>query len=124
MVSRRIHLLTKGYYDGVLDFKYKTRFSRLREEYLLTVIEQEEIKKLFHLRATVDATLLAAIKTPEAMKQAFVAYDAYRELALPYLAKKDNIDDDKSLKQMKKIHEMNKQVFEAMRKSKSETKDK
>lgn len=121
MESRRVILLTKGFLHGWLDFKAKTPLSKLRENYILNWIESEEIKEIAHLRAITDATIASGIKTPEVIKLAFDAYDRYRELALPYMSKKRNIELEGSskqqmLKQLKELHKKNKSIFGKLKK--------
>jgi hypothetical protein len=117
--SRRVILLTKGFLHGWLDFKDKTKLSRARENYIINWIESEEVKEIARVRTMVDATIAAGIKSPEVIRLAFDSYDRYRELALPYVAKKASIDLGSNKQQMveklKAFKEKNKGAFERLK---------
>lgn len=86
-------MLTRGFLTGRLDFKYKTQLSKTREEYILNVIEREDILAVKQARALFDALIASSPKTkPEAIGMAFDSFADYQEFALPYLSKNRSID--------------------------------
>ena len=84
-------LLTKGYLQGRLDFKYKHVRSAGREEYLLKIIEEEEFSKVRYLRAITDSVIGAGCRSEGMITAAFKSYDDYLGLTLPYLVKKPKL---------------------------------
>ena len=121
MDSRRVVLLTKGYLHGWLDFKPKTKLSRVREEFLIGVIEEEEIAKIRQLRTLTDATIGAALRSKDLLESSVESFNDYLELTLPYLRIKPKIGselvqnelaDIKAFLQKKKL-ELNQQQVKA-----------
>lgn len=94
MESRRIVLLTEGYLNGWLTFDEKTPASKVREDYILGVIERKNAMAALQLKATVEASVISGALTNETVKMAYDNYNAYLALALPYMAKPDKIKSD------------------------------
>lgn len=119
MEGRRVVLLTKGYLDGLLTFKYVTPFSKAREEYILGLVEAREVQKVSELRAVVDASIASGIPKSETIKLAVESFDVYRNMALPYMAKELTMEEGEAkaehFKRIKEIHEKNKMAFEKMK---------
>jgi len=91
--SRRVILLTEGFLNGWLDFKYNTRFSKLREEYILTYIERKQATEAIKLKSIIDACLASGKLTAETASIAYETFEKYIDLTLPYAIKKDKISN-------------------------------
>ena len=88
-------MLTEGYLNGWLDFEDKTRFSRIRENYILSHIEKRQILEAIRLKLNLDASLASGNLSEQTIGIAYDTYEKYVGTALPYLAKKDKIDEEK-----------------------------
>ena len=106
-------MLSKAYYEGRLDLKYKTGLSKIREEYVLQMIELEELKKCLAITAQMEATLAASFQTEKAIKASFDTLAKYREIALPYFKKQVTVDKDE-IGKLKAMHEKNREAFKQM----------
>lgn len=94
MASRRVNLLAKAFFAGRLTFKYTNPFSRVREQFVLDYIEQENIADILTKRLTVESALVSI--SPATAKDMYTSVnkniiDPYIRLRLPYLVDKDNI---------------------------------
>lgn len=95
MESRQVTLLTRGYLLGWLTFDYHHPLSKLREKFILREVEKDLYKEIVALRGQVDASLLGTIaaRNKQAFDVPYAAIQSYSELALPYIYKKDKIEE-------------------------------
>ena len=93
MESRQVILLTKGYLAGWLDFKYKNRFSYLRESFILTQIEKDLVSEILHLRAIAQSQYIS-INPKEGGKHTQKVIDEYSRITLPYAFNQGKIKND------------------------------
>lgn len=97
MESRRVTLLTEGYLLGWLNFKYPNPSSELRENIILSQIENKKVAEIMQLRITAHASLISGVlvNNPKIAKNIDDEISSYSELTLPYLPKRDNISKAK-----------------------------
>lgn len=79
---------------GWLDLSYKNPYSRRREEYILSVIEEQEVAKVYEHRAGIYAVIGAAVQSKETLKQAYACLESAQALTLPYTVPKAKIKDE------------------------------
>lgn len=103
MESRRVRLLTIGFLNGWLDFKYKNPLSATREEFLLRQAEKDLFCELQAAKLNHDASIAGGLvaANPKGLEYSKSTYDAYLKLKLPWIAKEVKLDnkltaDDKS----------------------------
>lgn len=119
MESRRVVLLTKGYLQGRLDFKYKNPLSRHRENYIVNQIEQEELHKIYSVRSLFDVVLGTALKSEDTIRASFDSYKVLVESVLPYSAKTNTIDIKSNKDTLIEIRKRLKLAKKASRKKKT-----
>lgn len=95
MESRRVILLTEGYLNGWLDFKSRTRLSRLRENHIINFLEKQHSLEALRLQVQLSSSLASGNLQEKTVSLAYDAYDRYIGTALPYLDNKDKIEEDK-----------------------------
>lgn len=98
MESQRVKLLTEGYLRGWLCFKYTHSYSRLREEIILSKIEEDRTYELLHNKLFMETVLRSTLenKTKSTLDPIFDTADMLVGLKLPSLAPKDKIKKDKA----------------------------
>lgn len=97
MESQRVKSLKEGYLRGWLNFDYSQRTSHLREELILSYIEEQHFVDLLHNRLLIETVLRSSLSTKnkDTIQPIFdIAQDIIR-LKLPYVAVKDKIKEDK-----------------------------
>ena len=83
-------LLTKAWLSGRLTFKSNTRFSRRRESFILSAIEEEEFTDVLKHRSLVYAIMSGSVEPLR--KLASNTLTTYEEYALPHVFKAGSID--------------------------------
>ena len=91
-------MLTKGWASGRLNFKYNTRLSRVRENFILEQIEHEAVCEVLAQRANAYAML--SVGVPDIRKLAIDALSTYEEYALPHIFKPSNLNTKSAPKDM------------------------
>jgi hypothetical protein len=94
--SQRVKFLTKGYLRGWLNFNYKLKTSKLREELILRAVEEQEYEELLHVKTSMDAALIAgaANKTSNMLKSLDKTYNLLLGLKLPDLSTHSKMDPE------------------------------
>lgn len=79
---------------GWLDLSYKNRYSRRREHYLLSVLEEQEVAKSYDRHALIHSIMGAITQNQKQVSHAFELLEAIQALTLPYTVAKAKIKDE------------------------------
>jgi hypothetical protein len=94
---------------GWLDFKQKTPFSRLREDFILQHLERRMFKEVTGSRAEISASLLSAVAAglkSSAFSTVFDRVEEYEGFALPWLFSRDKVDKSKKDNKISPVEEL------------------
>jgi hypothetical protein len=83
--SRQVVLLTKGYLAGWLNFNHPQQLSHLREQYILSQIEKNEILRVTGLRIAAQSQFIG-VNPKDAGRATQKAINDYMDLSLPYIS--------------------------------------
>jgi hypothetical protein len=91
--GQRVRLLTEGYLRGWLTFDYPCHSSYVREEIILSYIEDERLYALLHNRFFMETVLRSTVtsKDKNFLSPVFSVADELIGLKLPSLKAKDKI---------------------------------
>lgn len=84
MASRKVVLLTKGYFRGLLDFKYRFGYSPLREAVVIDQLERESIAEILSQRLAVDNAIFCGNPVTENVRKIVDTLEKFIEMKLPY----------------------------------------
>lgn len=96
MESQRIKSLTEGFLRGWLKFDYPLKSSHLREEIVLSYIQDERLYELLKNRLFIETSVRSsfASKSKEVLAPIFEVADLLIGLKLPSALPKDTINKD------------------------------
>jgi hypothetical protein len=96
-------LLTEGYLQGWLTFKYNNPLSLAREEFIINQVEERKFAEARKMRVMLDVQVGAAARSPQLLQAAFDSFEDYLGLTLPYLFKQAKLDTESSKQQLSDI---------------------
>lgn len=96
-------MLTEGYLQGWLTFKYNNPLSLAREEFIINQVEERKFAEARKLRVMFDAQVGSAVRSPQMLQAAFDSFEDYLGLTLPYLFKPAKLDTESSKQQLSDI---------------------
>ena len=85
--------MTRGYLRGQLSFKYPQPLSRLRENYLISFLERDEIAEVIRTRALLNSQYIGLETKDNMAKKTFDAFKEYAEILLPTKQKPAKIEE-------------------------------
>jgi hypothetical protein len=108
--SQRVKLLTDGYLRGWLQFKYPQKTSQLREELVLSYLEEERLTEVLNSKLLVEALFCSSLeqKSKEMIESVYSILKSLVGLKLPSITFEDKIES-------KPVKEMTKQEMDEWR---------
>lgn len=102
--------------SGKLDFKYPRPLSKLREEFLVTYLDNQAVAEIKKTEALVTAHLIPLpIKGKNVGKEVYEIFKTYAEILLPIVKKQAKIEDI-SKADLKAIGESLRQLNKSLKK--------